>query len=89
MNNDGLNVKLHIQTPTKEPGILSQLGKYESVIINPFAKLDKIPEIFSEADILVLANDFDKEGIDYLKVFDAYKSIGIYDLWNTNSGIFA
>jgi len=67
INNDGLNVKLHIQTPTKEPGILSQLGKYESVIINPFAKLDKIPEIFSEADILVLANDFDKVGIDYLK----------------------
>jgi glycosyltransferase involved in cell wall biosynthesis len=37
-------------------------------VINPFADLKEIPKIFSEADILVLANDFNKEGLDYLKL---------------------
>jgi glycosyltransferase involved in cell wall biosynthesis len=67
LNDDGYKVKLHIQTPTKEPKILSRLKKFKSVIINPFADLKDIPEIFSNADILVLANDFSTEGLDYLK----------------------
>jgi glycosyltransferase involved in cell wall biosynthesis len=68
VNNDGLKVKLHIQTFTQEPEILSQLQKYRSVIINPFAKLEQIPKILSEADMLLLANDFNKQGIDYLRL---------------------
>ena len=67
INNEGYNVKLHIQTPTRGPTILSLLKKFNSVIINPFVELKDIPKIFSEADILVLANDFNKEGLDYLK----------------------
>jgi len=68
LNKEGYKAKLHIQTPTNEPNILSQLKKFNSVIINPFADLKDIPKIFSEADILVLANDFSKEGLDYLKL---------------------
>ena len=67
INKDGLNTKLHIQTPSKESGILSQLQKYECVIINPFASLEQLPEIFSEADMLLLANDFGAKGFDYLR----------------------
>ena len=67
INTAGYNVKLHIQTPTREPAILSELKKFSSVIINPFADLKDIPKIFSDADILVLANDFHKEGLEYLK----------------------
>lgn len=67
-NKDGLKAKLHIQTFTQEPEILSRLQKYRSVIINPFAKLEQIPKILSEADILLLANDFNKQGIDYLRL---------------------
>ncbi len=68
INKDGFNVKLHIQTPSKEPVFLTQLRKFKSVIISPFAKLEQLPEIFSKADILVLANDFSKESIDYLRL---------------------
>ena len=67
INNDGIKIKLQIQTPTKEPGILTQLQKYKCVIINPFASLEQLPEIFSEADILLLANDFSPKGLAYLK----------------------
>jgi len=67
INSEGYNVKLHIQTPTREPTVLSQLKRFTSVIINPFADLKDIPKIFSEADILVLATDFQKEGLEYLK----------------------
>jgi glycosyltransferase involved in cell wall biosynthesis len=68
LNKEGYMTRLHIQTPTSDPGIISQLRKFESVVINPFADLKEIPKIFSEADILVLANDFNKEGLDYLKL---------------------
>ncbi len=64
---EGYKVRLHIQTPTKEPSILSQLKMFSNVIINPLADLKDIPKIFSDADILVLANDFSKDGLCYLK----------------------
>ncbi|MBN2523944.1 MAG: glycosyltransferase [Bacteroidales bacterium] len=67
LNADGYKIKFHIQTPTKEPKILSRLKKFNTVIINPFADLKDIPKIFSNADILVLANDFSNEGLKYLK----------------------
>ena len=63
----GINIKLYIQTPTKDPGILTQLQRYKCVVINPFAALEQLPKIFSEADILLLANDFSVQGVDYLK----------------------
>lgn len=68
LNKEGFRAKLHIQTPTSDPGIISQVKKFSCVVINPFADLKDIPKIFSEADLLVLANDFSKEGLDYLKL---------------------
>ncbi len=68
MNNNEFNIKLHIQTPTREEGVLSQLKKYRCVVINPFASLDQLPEIFSGADLLLLANDFSPQAADYLKL---------------------
>jgi glycosyltransferase involved in cell wall biosynthesis len=67
LNNEGTNMKLHIQTPTEEQNILNMLRKYKCVVINPVVEYSKLPEIFSSADILLLANDFDKQGISYLK----------------------
>jgi glycosyltransferase involved in cell wall biosynthesis len=67
INNEGFNIKLHIQTPTKDPKILNQLRRFNSVVINPFASLGSLPKIFSEADILLLANDFSVHGVDYLR----------------------
>lgn len=68
LNKEGYNFKFHIQTPTKEPSVLAQLQKFKSIVINPFARLEDIPKIFSGADLLVLANDFSKDGLDYLKL---------------------
>jgi glycosyltransferase involved in cell wall biosynthesis len=68
LNKDGVKINLHIQTPTKDEKILNRLKSYKSVIINPFAELKDLPEIFSEADILLLANDFTAEGIDFLRL---------------------
>jgi glycosyltransferase involved in cell wall biosynthesis len=67
MNNKESKIKFHIQTPSKSPEILNRLRSYKCVVINPFADYDELPKIFSEADILVLANDFDKSGMDFLR----------------------
>ncbi len=62
-----VNIKLHIQTPVKDQNILNLLQRYNCVVINPFVEYTQIPKIFSEADILLLANDFSVQGVDYLK----------------------
>jgi glycosyltransferase involved in cell wall biosynthesis len=68
LNSESLNVKFHIQTATKTEWILELLKRYKSVVFNDYAEYSDIPKIFSEADILVLANDFSTEGIRYLKL---------------------
>jgi glycosyltransferase involved in cell wall biosynthesis len=67
LNKEGLNIKLHIQTPTEEQSIINMLNEYRCVTINKLAAYSELPKIFSSADILLLANDFDKLGISYLK----------------------
>ena len=61
------NIKLHIQTPTKDRRIIDKLNRYKCVVFNPFAEYSQIPKIFSEADILLLANDFSPIGLKYLR----------------------
>jgi len=68
MNLNGMKIDLHIQTPTKDERILNQLKKYKCIIINPFAELSQLPGIFSDADILLLANDFTDDALDYLRL---------------------
>jgi glycosyltransferase involved in cell wall biosynthesis len=65
---DNTSIKFHIQTPTARAPVLAKLRQIGCVVINPFASYNQIPAIFSEADILLLANDFNKTGIDYLKL---------------------
>jgi glycosyltransferase involved in cell wall biosynthesis len=67
MKEGELNIKLHIQTPTKDKRILNQLKKHGCVVINPFAEYKEIPKIFSGADLLLLANDFSTMGMKYLR----------------------
>jgi glycosyltransferase involved in cell wall biosynthesis len=68
INRREFNIRLHIQTPTRDEGVLNQLKKFRCIVINPFVSLDQLPEIFSEADLLLLANDFSPQGADYLKL---------------------
>jgi glycosyltransferase involved in cell wall biosynthesis len=67
INNSEVNITLHIQTPSKLQTTLDQLQKFKCVVINPLVEYSQIPEITSKADILLLANDFSKEGINFLR----------------------
>lgn len=67
LNISGENIKLHIQTPTEEHEILNTLQNFKCVVFNPIVDYSQIPEIFSTADILLLANDFDARAIAFLK----------------------
>lgn len=67
LNEEGQDIKFHIQSPVSEPSIIRQLLSYECVVINNIVEYNKLPEIYSGADLLVIANDFDKKSISFLK----------------------
>ena len=68
INKTNLSIELHIQTPTKSKQILDMLNRYKCVVLDPFVDYDQVPQVFSNADILVMANDFDDKAIKYLKL---------------------
>jgi glycosyltransferase involved in cell wall biosynthesis len=68
VSSDELNIKLHIQTTTHEPEIIRQLVRFKCIVMNPVAEYNRIPEIFSDADILLLANDFAPRAEKFLKL---------------------
>lgn len=63
----GIDIILQIQSPRGDPGILDRIRQYSSVNINPPIDYNKIPELYSKADILIIANDFQPAGIKFLK----------------------
>jgi len=67
LRSEGVDIKLNIQSPRSEPKTLDQIRRYECVTINPPVEYDRIPELYSKADILVIANDFNPGGIKFLK----------------------
>jgi glycosyltransferase involved in cell wall biosynthesis len=67
LNQKDNSVKLHIQSPNIDKKTLNLLKKYKSVVINHPIEYSSIPKLYSKADILVIANDFSKKGIRYLK----------------------
>jgi len=60
-------IKLYIQSPSSEISTRNRLQKSDCIVFNPIVGYSELPSIFSEADILLIANDFEKKGIDYLK----------------------
>lgn len=67
MRRTGIDITLQIQSPRSDPAILDQIKSYECVRINPPAEYERIPEIYSMADILVIVNDFHPKGIKFLR----------------------
>lgn len=67
LNHEDDAIKLHIQSPNIDKNTLKLLKKYCSVVINPPIEYSSIPILYASADILVLANDFSKDGIRFLK----------------------
>lgn len=64
---EGLEIRLHIQSPRSDRGIINQLRKFECVKVNPPIEYDRLPQLYSTADILVIANDFTTNAVRFLK----------------------
>ena len=64
---EGIDLRLHIQSPRSEPRILDQIKTYRSVSVNPPVEYKMLPKLYSQADILVIANDFNRDSIRFLK----------------------
>jgi glycosyltransferase involved in cell wall biosynthesis len=67
INHSWGNIKLYIQSPSSDYEVRSRLQKFDCIVLNPVVEYSQLPVLFSQADLLLIANDFDKEGIDYLK----------------------
>jgi len=68
LQNRNSKLRLYIQSTTGDHPVLQKLREYPFVIINPPAEYSEIPSIFSGADMLLLANDFNDSAIDYLRL---------------------
>ncbi len=62
----GLKIEFHVQATNFDP-ILDDLAKFSFVKINPSVAYSDLPQIFSNADLLLLPNDFDSRSVVYLK----------------------
>ncbi len=67
VRSEGIDLRLHIQSPRSDPGVLDQIKTYRSVTVNPPVEYKMLPELYSQADILVIANDFTRDSIRFLK----------------------
>ena len=67
LNLSDKKVKLYVQSPSNNHIVLDKLRKLKSLVINPVVEYSELPEIYSEADILAITNDFDQESINYLR----------------------
>lgn len=67
LNMEGLAIRFHIQSPGSELGIIRSLLGFKSIVMNSIAEYSSLPEIYSGADILVIANDFDYNGLSFLR----------------------
>jgi glycosyltransferase involved in cell wall biosynthesis len=67
INDNGKKIKLYIQTHTQASEIINPLLRFNCIVINPFVAYKQLPMIFSEADILLLPNEFSNKGVDFLK----------------------
>lgn len=60
-------IKLYVQSPSGDTEVRNRLKQFDCIVLNPVVEYTKLPAIFAHADILVIANNFDKEGIDFLR----------------------
>lgn len=65
--NKGAKIEFQVQATTDHP-VLKELVKFDFVTLRSQAPYNKLPDIFSEADLLLLPNDFDKNSVAFLKL---------------------
>ena len=67
LNKEGQHISFQIQTTSVSPEVKTSLQSFRCVSFNPVIEYNKLPAVFSSADLLVLPIDFDKKGIDFLR----------------------
>lgn len=67
LNAGGVDIRLIIQSPSVNNGTLKKLSGNRNIVINPLADYSELPAIYSNADLLIILNDFDKESINFLR----------------------
>jgi len=67
LNQEGLSIRLHIQSPTSDPVVARSLLSYGCTVMDNVVEYSLLPKIFSGSDILVIANDFDYKGLTFLR----------------------
>ena len=63
INDENMDLRLQIQTNTQ----LKSKSKYRSVDISGYIEYEKLPIIFSKADLLIIPYDFDGNSYDFIK----------------------
>ena len=66
LNAKGLKIRFHIQATNSNP-VLDELSKFTFITINPTVPYSELPRVFSQADVLLLPNDFDRTSRAFLK----------------------
>lgn len=64
----GNNIILYVQSPSNDHNTLKELGRFRNIVINPPARYEDLPDIYSNADILLILNDFDAQSVQFLKL---------------------
>lgn len=67
LRKEGLDIVLHMQVPPENHTLFSKYVKSGIIVYNPFVPYNKIPEIFSQADILILPYDFSARGLKFIR----------------------
>jgi len=67
LDDDGYDIKLNIQSSKIDQNFLDKIIKYDCVKINPPVDYVEIPNIIMNSDLLVICNDFDSKGREFLK----------------------
>ena len=75
LQNRNSKLRLYIQSTTRDHPVLQKLREYPFVIINPPAEYSEIPSIFSGADMLLLANDFNDSHFRKILFCEFYRII--------------
>lgn len=65
--NHNCNFEFQIQSTSKAPGLLKKFSKYNCVRICKPVPYNHLPDRYTEADLLLLPMDFDKESLNYIK----------------------
>lgn len=65
--NFNCNFEFQVQSTSRAPGLLKRFSKYNCVRISKPVPYNNLPDRYTEADLLVLPMDFDKDSLNYIK----------------------